>query len=314
MKNFISIILLFPIFYNIPFYLEYMQLKELINGSKNEKVVIIYDDFTSNHGEIVLSTFKSQADEGYKLLHINNQEIKIGSVELFVNHLLDQNKQVFLNVSISPSHPTYALIFAKTLHRLSKHKNMKITVAAGNQEPTKLLLKEFTHKSLDDDIYKVLNTKSEDIKKIIKLDSIDYLLSNLGETYGVFFSNIYTLIDGNRDEKTRELVSDAITPILIEHKVKQKEEIIDLYTKNVLKFGFSVLLQKKGSQVKLISSSSQLKSEDGYFLDCRINNLVKNEIREVGVILNKNSWIIGTSISAPIHLSKIYNLSKKSAL
>lgn len=316
MKSFISIILLFPIFYNMFFYFEYMQLKELIELSKNEKVVIIYDDFTSNHGEIVLNTFKSQADGDYKLLNINNQEIKIESVELFVNYLLEQNKQVFLNVSISPTHPTYALIFAKTLQRLSEHENMKITVAAGNQEPTFLLLEEFTREPLDDDIYKALNTKSEDMKEIVKLDRIDYLLSNFGEAFGVLFSNIYTFINGDRDEKIRELVSDVITPILVEHKVKQKEEVVDLYTNNILKFGFSVLLQKKDSHVKLISSSSQLEADgkDEYFLDCRINNMIKNEIREVGVAGTEKNWIIGTSISAPIYLSKIYNSSKKSDL
>ena len=285
-------------------------MKDYIDTAHEKKIVLFYDDFKSDHGETVVEIFTSSTQGEYSILKIDDNRIRVEALELIVDHLKNSGKEIYLNVSIQPNDGFYGSIFANTINRISK--SATITQAIGNNECLSISLSKFTGVEkaviVDREIYEKLSERVSEIRKISEDENVSLLISNFGVAYGALF---YNFID-HRDDKMRELVKEVIHPILGRKSLsKHENEIVELYAHVLIRFSYSVLLQKISDNENLVvvSSSSQFTTDptDAYFLDCQVYGLLKNVVRFPGVWMKEKKQIFGTSISAPLCLSAVFS-------
>ncbi len=310
--HFIMLVVLIPVLYNVPFYFSYWNAKDYLTTAYERQVIIIYDDFSdSEHGEIVSNIFTSSTDGNYSVLKIDRLKTRIETLGLIVDDLADKDKDIYLNLSMQPTTGLYSSIFASTVDKISKR--AIITQSIGNNEYLPFFMSDFMSledaKEIDTEIYKILNTRVAEIKIIAEDRDLNFLISRFGTTYGVLFS---MFID-SRDDNINVLVKEVVRQVLDKKGYsKYIDKVSELYASDLIKFSYSVLLQKISGNNKnllLVSSSSQLQTdlEDNvYFLDCKINNLLVNKIRFPGIWTKNDEVYFGTSISSPLALSSIY--------
>lgn len=306
----IMLVGLIPVVYNVPFYFSYWNMKSYLATAYEKKVVIIYDDFSeSDHGEIVSEIFTSSVDGNYSILKIDRLKTRIETVELIVDDLAKKGKAIYLNISMQPTTGLYSSIFASIVDKISE--KAIITQSIGNNEYLPFLMSDFISledaEVIDTEIYKILNTRVPEIKIIAEDRNLNFLILKFGTSYGILFSRFME----SRDEKIKGLIREVVSNVLDKRDyLKYTDRISELYASDLMKFAYSVLLQKVGSNknLVLVSSSSQLQTdlEDVYFLDCKINNLLINKIRFPGIWTKNDEIYFGTSISSPLALSSIY--------
>jgi len=289
------------------FFYEYH--KDKVENIGKDKVVVFYDHFENEeHGDNVVKSFLSKMDErqdDYEIVKLNSSiSLKVEVMQLLVQKLLDDGKEVYFNSSITPTDTIYSLKWMNVYKKLGAHENITITQAIGNQKPTFLTVgKEF-----DDRVYEELNKRKDDLRKII-LNERDYEIAGYG-LYGKMFVDGKGLLGFGRDGKLRDLVGESVNFVMRETELKkglQRDDVVDVYIEQIYDFSFSILLSEKDTGVILVGSDSSMTTTEGKiidnFLDFRVRDLIDVDEREKGWIGEPGEQKIGTSISSPYVLA-----------
>lgn len=309
--------ILFPLFAN-NFYFERVDIE--LDQIKGEKIIVIYDDFKGEHGEIVsqviLDTVKSP---DYKLLKFDTNEIKIPVMEkILINLASTKGREVYFNNSYNPSNSLGSAMKVKMYKNLSAYKNLHIFQAGGNND-IKIVeyIEKFTHKEnlarkINQNIYQLLCSRLDEIKAISRNERMEKIF-NLGNVYGVVIGNFYRLMFNERDAEMKGIVQFAVDSIFIEQDIEiDKEQLVNLYSKNMNQFMFIHEVQSNKTNVVVVGSKNKFSlKEDSdvvYTLSCPVEGLVENDVLDEGYWIDKKGEInIGTSFSTPLYLSSIFN-------
>ncbi len=311
----VAFIVCLPFSYGLDHYLNYLLEKSTIDYIEKKNVVVIYDNFNSEHGDIVMQTFlnnlHSNLLDEYEVIKINQAEVRIEVAKLLVVDLLDQGKKVYMNASMSPTNGVYTYLWNLTYQDLAKYENITITQSVGNNLDTSEFLEAFTdkYKKLDNEIYTILNDNAETIKEIALIKDINQLYEKYG-MYAQIVVDIQYHLGLGRNDKMREFVFETISPILSKYKLdKQQDEIVDQYTNIINAFAPAILMSDTNNKVIQVGSSSQSDTDIGTdsFLDFRVKNLINIDIRENAIVDVDGEKKVGTSLASPIALSNIIN-------
>jgi len=312
---FVVILLIMPLFLGLETNFLYQFERSKVENIQAGRVVVFYDDFDGTHGESVVNVFLNRVDlnlsqsRRYEILKINSKSTKIEVMQKMIEHLLDQNKQVFLNSSVTPIGGSLSHRWERVYNLLLSNKNITITQATGNNIHTELLFgKEVVHQ-----VYKLLNEQKKELREIaLNLD--DSRTIKLFGSYGQFYVNLKEVMGSGRNNKMKSFIEEVIQTKYPSKSKQQKEEIIDVYTDLANVFSFAIMISHKNPRVTLVGSSSSLKLSDGaiieHFLDFKVKGLIRIDKREVGFIGEGENIKVGTSISAPIALASFLNNDK----
>jgi hypothetical protein len=311
---------MFPFNYDIQYYISYLLNKHITKDIEKDNLVVFYDNFSEEHGDIIVQTFLNKLNnkllDKYEIIKIDSSDIRVEVFELLMIDLLEEGKQVYLNSSVSPRDGVYAYRWNLAYQHLLQYKNIIITQSVGNNINTAKYLKSFTDKGneIDEEIYSLMNDKVDNIKEIVLTKDIEQLLIE----YGYFawpIIGIKSNLGFDRNDKMRHLVYETISPLLLKYNLQKKQdEIIDVYTSIINSFSHAILISNNNGKVIQVGSSSQLDSDVGTnsFLDFRIKNLIDIDVRENAVTEINGKEEIGTSLSSPTALADIINKLNKS--
>lgn len=292
------------------FFYEYH--KDKVENIGKSKVVVFYDHFEDDeHGANVVESFLSKIDQNqndYEIVKLDSSmSMKVEVMQLLVQKLLDDGKDVYFNSSISPTDTISSWKWLQVYKELGTHENITITQAVGNQEPTFLI----TGTEFDDRVYEELNKRKDDLRKII-LNERDYEIVDYG-LYGEMFVTGKGLLGLGRDGKMKDLVGESVNFVMRETELKeglQRDDVVDMYFNQIKNFTFAILLTSEETNAILVGSDSRLERKDGTiidnFLDFRVKDLIDVDEREkcwIGEPGESGEQKIGTSISSPYVLA-----------
>lgn len=254
----------------------------------SKKSVIIFDNFIvedsddecnsyenhSSHGDVVSSIFKSLTDPSqYSLFELEYTDTS-GYQELFflANELLESGQEVYINISFAPKSGLASQIFSKQLVELSNNEHVQISVAAGNNDFTRIqaesLVKkiydkiEFNAVDFEDCMYSSISADASHLrsliastneKKISDLFHKKYLSAfvfHVGHTFGILDS---------RNDSVREFLKTYLVASLKKFNIPSDNEelnskLLDLYINNLNPFLFSALIQQYNTDIHIVSA------------------------------------------------------------
>ena len=324
--SFFYLFFFFIVFYFVPSLIEYEKYNTLItkiNNDKNTSIIIIYDDFKSSHGKLVLNTYNQacQYFSPVKTIPVKTfdyNKLRFDSFFYILNHL--KKKHIYVNMSFSPEsefarkymvfnlkkyakdnnntkffiasgNNEYNTISKKTWSKINNNKNF-LKIIHNNESFNSIFYKNLSTMNLSQILYSVIfETKKEKIKKILSL-----YVSNVKLAYSCIDSFLYT---SQLDKIKNIYIISALDPI---HLSFDATKINRISKKEV---GIKYSLQQY----------YKIKKNKKMFLDCEVPNLSKNLHRDIGIYIKKekNRYVpvIGTSIASPIFMAR-YLYGKRS--
>jgi len=325
---FIFYILFFSIFiFYLPVFIAFFKYSDTIekyNDMQNNSIVVIYDDFHSKHGDLVLKTYKDSysifcKNKKIPILVLDYNKCDFDSFFYILRHL--NKKKIYVNMSFSPDDDYGRDYVVYNIRKyLQKYNNTKFFIASGNNGYF-----------LDTSVWNTINN-STNIKSIIKAQSSKYQYKYVYNTLissKIFYTLFGDILDLNIDEKIKNELEknnifnkDTYKTILSFAYSSQLENIKNVFVVSSLDAFDVPAINKKEKTVKkdqiglkyALSLYDQIKDKKSSFLDCQIDGLMKNKYRDIGCfyISTPKYFVpnIGTSLSSPIFMSR-YICSKE---
>ena len=309
-------VFIFPFTYHIHYHILYLLEKHKVENIEKEHVVVFYDDFDTEHGNIIIQAFSNELNstlDKYEIIKFNQKDVRVEVLEPLVLDLLNDGKQVYFNSSVIPPTGDSSFVWNSTYKHFLKYENMTLTQSVGNNLDTAEYLKTFTdqNQDMDNEIYTLLNDRAEEIKAIALSEDIDNLLKEYNYL-GLRLAAIKSKIGFDRNDEMRALISKTISPIIVKYQLeKEQNKIIDMYSSIINSFSFAILITNTNKNVIQVGASVQADIDRGNtsFIDFRIKNLVNIDVRENPIIYIDGEKQMGTSISSPVALANIMNQS-----
>ncbi len=207
----LTVVALIPFLSDFETWFLYQLEKNKVEGITQKKVVVFYDNFDVSHGQDVVNVFLEKVDpnnfkqDEYKLIKINSKNTHVKVMGKLVEHLLENNKTVFFNSSISPKNGFASYERVKVYKELLEYENITITQAAGNN----IYTASITNEKFDDMVYNSLNNRKDEILKIALNENDCKIVEDFG-SFGKEYVLIKELFGFGRNYRMKKLVQEVV--------------------------------------------------------------------------------------------------------
>jgi len=210
----VSLVLL-PIIILLINEIKFLEIKDGLEAISEEKIIVVYDDFESNHGDIVCKILTDNLNSNdYKLLRFDYKKVNIEVIEKVLDYLSDNDKIIYFNNSNYPNNEVSSALKVLFYKRISQYKNLHTFQSGGNNENIVGYIKHFTGEEIAEKInqviYNKLDYKLKEIKELAENKNVEQLISMFGRTYGVSFANIYRCIIQTREGRMKDIISEIV--------------------------------------------------------------------------------------------------------